>query len=97
MFLRKLTLTTYNFICSESWKRFNISAAIPHAKEFAKCSVANNQCEEIIDDINETLQIILWNNKFICINGKPIFYKTLAEKGILRIGDLVSERKWVNN
>ena len=58
---------------------------------FAKCSVANNQCKEIIEDINEILQIILWNNKFIRIDGKPVFYKTLAEKGIFRIGDLISE------
>lgn len=47
-------------------------------KSFAKCSMANNQCEEIIEDINEILQIILWNNKFIRIDGKPVFYKTLA-------------------
>ena len=60
-------------------------------KSFAKCSVANNQCEEITDDINEILQIVLWNNKHIRIDGKPVFYKTLAEKGILRIGDLISE------
>ena len=53
--------------------------------------MANNQCEEITDDINEILQIILWNNKHIRIDGKPVFYKTLAEKGILRIGDLISE------
>ena len=43
-------------------------------KSFAKCSVANNQCEEIIEDINEILQIMLWNNKLIRIDGKPVFY-----------------------
>ena len=53
--------------------------------------MANNQCEEIIEDMNETLQIIIWNNKLIRIDGKPVFYKTLAEKGIFRIGDLISE------
>ena len=62
-------------------------------KSFAKCSVATNQCVELTDDINATLQTIIWNNKFICIDGKPVFFKTLAEKGILRIGDLIS----VNN
>ena len=41
--------------------------------------------------MNEILQIIFWNNKLIRIDGKPVFYKTLAEKGILRIGDLISE------
>ena len=53
--------------------------------------MATNQCEELTDDINATLQTIIWNNKFICIDGKPVFFKTLAEKGILRIGDLISE------
>ena len=60
-------------------------------KNFAKCSVATNQCEERTDDINATLQTIIWNNNFICIDGKSVFFKTLAEKGILRIGDLISE------
>ena len=53
--------------------------------------MANSQCEEVIEDINEILQIVLWNNKLIRIDGKPVFYKTLAEKGIFRIGDLISE------
>ena len=60
-------------------------------KSFAKCSVATNQCEERTDDINATLQTIIWNNNFICIDGKSVFFKTLAEKGILRIGDLISK------
>ena len=34
---------------------------------------------------------IILSNKFICIDGKPVFFKTLTEKGILRIGDLISE------
>ena len=51
-------------------------------KSFAECSGANNQCEETTDDIYETFQFFLWNNEFICINGKALFYKTLAEKGI---------------
>ena len=54
-------------------------------KSFEKCSVANNQCEEITDDINETLQIILCNNKFLCIEGKLIFYNPFL--------DLISEKK----
>jgi len=53
--------------------------------------VATNQSEELTDDINATLQTIIWNNKFICIDGKPVFFKTSAEKDILRIGDLISE------
>lgn len=58
-------------------------------KSFLKCSMANNQCNEINDDMNETLEIIFWNNKFICIETKPTFSKSLAEKGILSIGDLI--------
>jgi len=53
--------------------------------------VATNQCRELTDDINAALQTIIWNNKFICIDGKSVFFKTLAEKRILRIGDLISE------
>jgi len=32
-----------------------------------------------------------WNIKLIRIDGKPVFYKTLAENWIFRIGDLISE------
>ena len=60
-------------------------------KSLAKCLVATNQCEELTIDINATLQTIIWNNKFICIDGKSVFFKTLAKKGILRIGDLITE------
>ena len=60
-------------------------------KCFSKCSVATNQSVKLTDDINTTLQTIIWNNKLICIDGKPVFFKTLAEKGILRVGDLISE------
>ena len=64
-------------------------------ESFAKCSVATNQCEELTDDINATLQTIIWNNKFICIDGKPVFFKTLAEKGILRIVPLLLKRNTI--
>ena len=60
-------------------------------KSFAKCSVAINHSEEAIDDRNAILQTILWNNRLIRIDGKVVFFKALAEKGILRIGDLISE------
>ena len=32
---------------------------------------------------------IIWNNRFIRINGKTINYKTWVNKGILRISDLI--------
>ena len=60
-------------------------------KSFAKCSVAINHSEEAIDDRNAILQTILWNNRLIRIDGKVVFFKALAEKGILMIGDLISE------
>ena len=34
---------------------------------------------------------ILWNNKFICIGGKSVYIRNLAEKGIIRIGDLIAD------
>ena len=36
-------------------------------------------------------KIILWNNKAICIDGKSVYNNNLANIGILRIGDLISE------
>jgi len=51
-------------------------------KSFAKCSVATNQCEQLIDDINATLQTIIWNNKFICIDGKSVsILQNVGRKG----------------
>ena len=60
-------------------------------KCFSKCYVATNQSVELTDDINTTVQTIISNNKLICIDGKTVFSKTLAEKGILRIANLISE------
>ena len=44
-----------------------------------------------LKDTNLTLQTILWNNKLLSIDGKHCFFKTLAENGIFRIGDLISD------
>ena len=33
----------------------------------------------------------LWNNKFICIAGKSVYFRNLEDKGILRMGDLISD------
>ena len=38
---------------------------------------------------NEFKQEIIWNNRFIRINRKTIYYKTQVNKGILRISDLL--------
>lgn len=59
-------------------------------KSFAKCSAATHT--SIQDQNRQDLsKAIVWNNKFICIGGKSVYFKNLAEKGILRIGDLISE------
>ena len=31
----------------------------------------------------------MWNNKFICVDCKSVYFKNLVEKGILRMGDLI--------
>jgi len=38
---------------------------------------------------NEFKQEMVWNNRFIRINEKTIYYKTWVNKGILRISDLL--------
>ena len=53
---------------------------------FAKCSAANY--DHTVESVSN---IILWNNKLICIDGKSFYFKTLQEKGILRLGDLLDE------
>ena len=59
-------------------------------KSFAKCSAATHT--SIQDQNRQDLsKAIVWNNKFICIGGKSVYFKNLAEKGILRIGDLISD------
>ena len=59
-------------------------------KSFAKCSAATHT--SIQDQNRQDLsKAIVWNNKFICIGGKSVYFKNLSEKGILRIGDLISD------
>ena len=55
-------------------------------KSFAKCSAANRGSVQGFIG-NDLAKIVLWNNKFICI----VYFKTLAEKGIIKIGDLISD------
>ena len=44
-----------------------------------------------VQDLNgkDLAKIILWNNKFICIRGKSVYFKSVAEKGIIKTGDLI--------
>ena len=59
-------------------------------KSFAKCSAANHTSGQ--DKKREDLsKAIVWNNKFICIGGKSVYFRNLAKKGILRMGDLISD------
>ena len=51
---------------------------------FAECSAARQ-------DSGDLSKIILWNNKTICINGKSVYNHSLADKGIRRLEDLISE------
>ena len=39
-------------------------------------------------DVKEIQHEILWNNRFIKINGKSIYYKTWVNRGILKVCDL---------
>ena len=59
-------------------------------KFFAKCSGVNDLN---IQDLNgkDFSKVILWNNKFICTGDKSSV-RNLAEKGILRVGDLISNK-----
>ena len=52
-------------------------------KRFAKCSAANRGSVQDLNG-NDLAKIILWNNKFICIGGKSVYFKTLADKGIIK-------------
>ena len=58
-------------------------------KSFAKCSAANHT--SVQDQKREDLsKAIVCNNKYICIGGKSVYFRNLTEKGILRMGDLIS-------
>ena len=49
-------------------------------------------CEfRIVFDSRKESQYILWNNKQICIDKKPVFYKILFEQSIVFVDDLLFE------
>ena len=60
-------------------------------KFFAKCSAVSNLN---IQDLNgqDLSKVIRWNNKFIRIGDKSVYFRNLVEKGILRVGDLISNK-----
>ena len=57
-------------------------------KSFARWSAANHTSvqEQNRPDLSKA---IVWNNKFICIGGKSVYFRNLAVKGILKMGDLI--------
>ena len=56
---------------------------------FVECSGAKQRNDSPShEDISET---VIWNNRFICIHGKSLYNKRLVSKGIIRIGDFISE------
>ena len=56
---------------------------------FVECSGAKQRNDSpSYEDISET---VIWNNRFICIHGKSAYNKHLVSKGIIGIGNLISE------
>ena len=39
----------------------------------------------------DVLKEIVWNNKFMCINGKPLFRNKVLKKGFLTVRDILSD------
>ena len=56
---------------------------------FAEYSVANKLTEQALcQEIHKT---VIWNNKFICIQGKSVFCEALFKKGIITLEDLTTD------
>ena len=59
---------------------------------FAQCSVASRM--NSYDISQETLsEVIIWNNKHICVDGKSVYNRRLVDKGIISLGDLALGKK----
>ena len=57
---------------------------------FIQCSAA--ACKSEFDLSHEEISnTVIWNNKFICIDGRSIFNLRLFNEGLIRIGDLLAE------
>ena len=60
---------------------------------FAEYSVANKLTEQALyQEIHNT---VIWNNKFICIQGKSVFCEALFKKGIITLEDITTEENGV--
>ena len=60
-------------------------------ESFALCS-ASTQRDETELTYEQIPNTVIWNNKFICVNDKSVFNRQLFNKGLIRVGDLITER-----
>ena len=60
-------------------------------ESFALCSASTerDETELTYEQISNTA---IWKNKFICANNKSVFNRQLFNKGLIRVGDLITER-----
>ena len=56
---------------------------------FAEYSVANSCTEQAF--CHEIHNTVIWNNKFICLQGESVFCEALFKKGIITLEDLTTE------
>ena len=71
---------------------FNTSKLLVKLPPFYK------QCFDAWSDLNtkaptslqEVVNEIIWNNKFLCVNNKSVFRRVFFSMGLLKIGDLLS-------
>ena len=47
-----------------------------------------SECNVSIGELTNT---VIWNNKFICINGMSIYNRRLTNKGIIKLGVIMSQ------
>ena len=58
-------------------------------ESFSLCSAATQKYDlELTHE--EIYNSVIWNNKFICINGKSVFNRHLLDKELIRVGDMVT-------
>ena len=57
---------------------------------FAEHSAATAVSVQCLNN-NAIADTIVWNNKHICVDNKSVFHRSLFEKGIITLEDLVSE------
>ena len=57
---------------------------------FLECFTANKQseCNFSIDELTNT---VIWNNKLMCINGKSVYNRRLANNSIIKLGVKMSQ------